>query len=177
MFIELAYVQSLDGFITRGNEPPHLWKSSADEEHFLKIKSQYPLIIFGSGTFDEIQPHLKLDDKTLRMVVTSRIAEYQKYTQSGRLEFSNQTPELLVATLEKKGFNKALLLSGGKLSTSFLKAGLVDELTITIEPRLFGVGQKMVTDPTDYKLKLLSHSRLGGSDTMLLRYRKEKNGN
>ena len=172
MFIELAYVQSLDGFITKGDEPPHLWKSAADESHFLNLKKQYPLIIFGSGTFDQIQSNLRIDDEILRMVATSRFDDYSAFAQSGKLEFSNLPPQKLVTSLEERGYSRALLLSGGKLSTSFLKAGLVDQLTITIEPRLFGEGQRMVLSPSDYHFKLISNERFGDSDTILVRYKK-----
>ena len=42
--------------------------------------------------------------------------------------------------MKKRGFKSAILGGGAKTNAHFLKAGLVDELLLTIEPKIFGNG-------------------------------------
>lgn len=169
MYIELAYVQSFDGFITRGDEPPHKWKSAADAKHFDQLRKSHNLFIFGSGTFDELKDFLKLDPRILRMVVTSRLKDYAKYIVPGQLEFSNLAPKELVAALEQRGYDRALLLSGQELSTSFFNEKLVDELVVTTETnKIFGHGKRIYTGTEALNLSPVSQETLDIKEKVIL---------
>jgi len=91
------------------------------------------------------------------------------------LEFRNESPKKLVKELEEKGYKQMLLVSGGRLATSFFVENLIDELWLTLEPRIFGTGELFVQEKEfDITLKLLSHEKLNEQGTLLLKYKVEK---
>ncbi|MCR4305461.1 MAG: dihydrofolate reductase family protein, partial [Candidatus Daviesbacteria bacterium] len=87
------------------------------------------------------------------------------------LEFSSKSPKQLVKELTGRGYKQILLASGPKLNTAFLKDKLVQELWLTLEPNIFGVGIGLVdSEKLDIKLRLLSSKRLNPQGTLLLKY-------
>ena len=76
-----------------------------------------------------------------------------------------------------------LLVGGGIINSLFLKAGLIDELRITIEPVLFGEGKELLDKFTSHvRLKLLSVDMLNNSGTQhniykILKNKHEHKGN
>lgn len=100
------------------------------------------------------------------------------YVFGGREEIDlARTVELLAETF---GIKRLLLEGGGTINGSFLKAGLVDELSLLLAPAVDGLkGQPAVFDyegaeddatPKNTKLTLLAHEVLQGG-VVWLRYR------
>jgi dihydrofolate reductase len=90
----------------------------------------------------------------------------------GQLEFSNEEPKTLVEQLEKKGFKQMLLVSGRRVATNFFEEKLIDELWLTVEPRIFGIGDPLIDEKEfDIKMKLLSMEKLNDQGTILLKYK------
>src|SRR6266851_4117228 len=166
MKIILIDVSSLDGKLTKwARDNIYEWSSPEDFAHFQKVKEQNNLLVMGSGTFDGVKDNqtagLKPEKERLRIILTSKPKAYTKYAVSGQLEFSNETPKQLVTRLEKQGYQQMLLVSGGKVATSFFKENLINELWLTIEPKIFGSGEPLVQEGMfDINLKLLSVERL-----------------
>src|SRR5258708_35931822 len=132
MKIILIDVSSLDGKLTKwARDNIYEWSSPEDFAHFQKVKSQNNLLVMGSGTFDAVKDNetvgLKPEKERLRIIMTSKPKEYKKYVVPGQMEFSNETPEKLVTRLEKLGYHQMLLVSGGRVATSFFKENLIDE--------------------------------------------------
>jgi len=64
-----------------------------------------------------------------------------------------------------------LLVGGPHVATSFLKEQLVDELWLTIEPRIFGKGGNFVIeDDLDIDLALLSCEKVNERGTLITKY-------
>lgn len=172
MKIILLYVSSVDGKLTRWGQP-HVqeWASKEDVEHFAKIKTQNKLIVLGSNTYDVVRPEPQ--PGTLRVILTRNPEKYQENTVPGQIEFTNESPEELVIRLEKQ-YKQMLLLSGKTLTTEFLKKRLVNELWLTIEPKLFGSGDSMLTDEKLHiQLQLISVKQLNAKGTLLVKYKVE----
>lgn len=169
MKIILLYVSSVDGKLTRWGQPQvQEWASKEDAEHFAKVKTENNLIVMGSNTFNAVKPIP--EPGTLRIILTKNPDSYQKYTVPGQIEFSNESPEQLVKRLEKE-YTQMVLLSGKTLSTAFLKNRLIDELWLTIEPKIFGTGDPIFADEElDIQLQLISHEKLNTKGTLLLKY-------
>ena len=73
-----------------------------------------------------------------------------------------------MSILEKHGFKKILVGGGGKINSSFMKEGLVDEIIIQIEPLIFGKGIKLFADEDfEAKLKLLETKMLSKNEIQL----------
>jgi len=176
MKIILIDVSSLDGKLTKwARENIYEWSSPEDFAHFQKVKAQNNLLVIGSGTFEGVKDNkiagLKPEKERLRIVMTSRPKAYKKYAVPGQLEFSNETPQHLVKQLTKKGYSQMLIVGGGKIATSFFKENLIDELWLTIEPKIFGSGKPLVEEGAfDITLQLQSVDRLNIQGTLLLKY-------
>lgn len=176
MKIILIDVSSLDGKLTKwkGNDI-YEWSSREDFMHFQKVRSENNLIVMGSGTFDKVKDHeqagLRPEKERLRIILTSKPGSYSRYAVPGQMEFSDETPHALVKRLEEKGYKQMLLVSGGKVATSFFKEQLVNELWLTIEPKIFGSGEPLVQDGCfDINLILESYEKLNTQGTLLLKY-------
>lgn len=183
MTVRALMVQSVDGRTTRGDDPNvYTWSSPEDQEQFFATIRASSLIIMGSGTYQAAKSQIVLKPETLRVVLTSQPEAYRADAVPGQLEFSSLAPDLLIASLEERGYTQATLAGGQKVLGSFLEAGLVTELVVTIEPFLFGAGAPLVTAPSPLgfsasagtqpppKLQLLQLIQLNQRGTLLLTY-------
>jgi dihydrofolate reductase len=176
MKIILINVSSLDGKLTKwAKDNIYEWSSPEDFAHFQKVRSQNNLLVMGSGTFDAVKDievaGLKPEKERLRIVLTNKPQEYKHYAIQGQLEFSKEPPSQLIKRLEKQGYHQMLLVSGGKVAASFFKEGLIDELWLTIEPKIFGSGEPLIQEGTfDIDLRLTSIEKLNTQGTLLLKY-------
>lgn len=68
----------------------------------------------------------------------------------------------MLAAIEEKGFSQCVLAGGTITNNAFVGAGLVDEITATIYPLLFGNGMKLL-DLNNFsaKLELLETKLIG----------------
>ena len=73
--------------------------------------------------------------------------------------------------MEGLGYKKILLVGGATINGLFLKENLVDELYLTIEPKIFGSGKNIIEGQLlDSKLKLLNIQKINKEGTLLLKY-------
>lgn len=165
-------VSSIDGKFTRGDESDiHLWSSKEDNDHFIRLRDAYSLIVMGSGTYETIRETLQLSENKLRVVLTENPHRYAKERVENQLEFSSESPEILVERLSKRGYKKTLLVGGSAVAASFFKAHLVNEVYLTIEPKIFGKGTSLRTKKIiNADLKLVSVKKINKKGTLLLRY-------
>lgn len=177
MKITLIHVLSLDAKLTKGLDGNiYEWSSKEDYLHFRNTINLHNLIIMGSGTFNAVhnnpQSGFKPEKDRRRIVLTSNPKKYKSHVIDGQLEFSNESPKQLIHRMARAGYTKAFLVSGGKLATSFFKEKLIDDLLITIEPRIFGKGEAFVQgEAMDISLKLLGIKQLNKTGTILLQYK------
>ena len=176
MKIILINVSSIDGKLTKwARDNIYEWSSPEDFAHFQKVREQHNLLVMGSKTFDAVkdieQAGLKPEKERLRIIMTSKPTDYRECAIPGQLEFSDETPSQLVKRLEKQGYHNMLLVSGGKVAASFFKENLIDELLLTLEPKIFGSGEPLVQEGTfDIDLKLINVEKLNIQGTLLLKY-------
>lgn len=170
MHITLADVISLNGKITRDDDPKiREWSSKEDWEHFVQLKDENEVIIIDRKTYEAVQP--VAEHGKLRVVFTSTPEQFRTASLPGQLEFVNESLSTLIQRLETEGYTKVLIAGGARLSSSFLAAGLVDDVYISFEPVLFGTGRPMLSEaPLDISLQLQSVSRLNERGTLLAYY-------
>lgn len=173
MKIVLIVAQSLDGFITRHDEPGAGWASAADQKWFRAGLRQFDAQVMARKTYETVRDEIKPDaaDAPVRMVMTRDPATYAPETIPQKLEFSDAGPAAIIAHLREAGCEACALLGGATVHDLFLDAGLVDELWVTVEPRLFGTGTPVVANRRDQQLKLIAVERLPDSDSVVLKYR------
>jgi len=167
----LIFVSTLDGKITKWGDPiVRAWSSKSDQDYFDAIWSKSPVIIMGSGTYDP-EP-VKPTGKHLYIVMTRNPAEYSGKEIKGKLEFTSESPGELVSRFKEKGEKKILIVGGPLIATSFLKDQLIDELWLTIEPKIFGTGGNFVIEEKlDIELRLLSCTKTNDEGTLITKYK------
>ena len=171
MQIIMAIVSSLDGRLTRGDDPDfHKWTSIEDKREFEALIAKHNLIVMGGKTYEAARKRIRIRPGKLRVVLTRDPSEHAAEEVEGQLEFTNLSPAKLIKQLERRGY-KNMLLVGGQVNTLFLEAGLVDEIYWTLEPLILGEGRLLVPEKLlGTHLRLQSSEKLNSQGTLLLRY-------
>ncbi len=170
----MAAVCSADGLMTQGEDPVvQHWSSREDFEHFTQLINAHRLVVMGRKTYQAVMPQPQ--PERLRVVLTSRPETFAAAGIPGQLEFSAESPLDLVASMTTREYDALLLVGGGTVNAAFLQAGLIDELYLTIEPVLFGLGTRLVDGlASDAPLQLLGIQQLNERGTLLLHYAVER---
>lgn len=172
MHITLVAVVSADGKLTKWNDDlAESWSSIEDQKYFGSLIAESSLIIMGSGTYDIVKSTIAHSAGRLRVILTSEPSKYKGAELSGQLEFWSETPIEVVKKLEDMGHNEALLVGGEVVHGAFLEAKLVNEMWLTVEPKIFGIGKSFAGGvKLDVEMRLVGHEKLNSDGTMLLKY-------
>lgn len=167
---------SLDGKLTRHDEADvRSWTSNEDKKHFGELVASQDAVVMGRGTYETVKHYLQLQVPVKRIVLTSKPEKFKDEVVKNRLEFYNQTPTQLISRLNQEGLSNILIVGGPKMTTELLRTNLIDQVLVTVEPRLFGQGVSLVSnEKLDIKLKLVSYEKLNDSGTLLLKYEVNK---
>ena len=166
----LIFVSSLDGKVTKWDDPNvKIWTSHQDQEYYRQIWNECRLIVMGSNTYN-VDPH-PASPNHLKVVMTSHPEKYKSNYAPGQLEFTSESPKELFSRFEKEGRKDVLVIGGPHVATSFLKDALIDELWLTIEPKIFGAGSNFaIEEKLDISLELLSFEKVNKQGTLITKY-------
>ena len=123
---------------------------------------------------DQIGPAVDRDPALVNEIPGTRRSGNNDDQQSGALEFSSQPALEILESLKNSDRTSCVLLGGATAHDAFLQAGLVDEIWVTIEPRLFGQGTPVIKKRQDQQLAMIDTQRLPESDSLVIRYRVKK---
>lgn len=163
MKLTLLMAQTVDGKIARDSDHFPDWTASADKRFFAARTREAGVIVMGSRTFDTLGKPLP----GRKNVVLTRNPE--RLGSPPDLVFTSDPPAQLLAKLAAEGYREAILAGGARINSLFAAEGLIDEIIVTISPRLFGSGLSLFDTPLDLHLRLLEARRLD-MDLMLLHY-------
>ncbi len=164
MHVTLLMTQTLDGKIARNPQHNVDWSSDADKKYFVQLTKEVGTIIMGMGTFKAMGAYVLPG----RLNVILGHPPYPKDPIDGKLQYLSGTPHDVIRALESQGITKAILGGGAYTNNQFLKAGLVNELHVTIASRLFGEGMGFCDgEALDIPLERESVQELS-PDTLLL---------
>ena len=174
MKVVLLAAQSLDGWITHHHTAGDAFTSEADKKHFLAELRACDACVMGGTTYalskDRLRPQSM--PRLRRVVWTRHPEERLAETIPGVLEFSAEKPAQIMARLREDGRKRCALLGGGQVNAAWLGEGLVDEICLTVESRIFGSGTPLAGGASlDIKLELLEARTLATGGPMLVRYR------
>lgn len=174
MRVTLATVMSVDARITQGEAvKTSFWRSVEDGAVLKKLIGQNQVLIMGRRTYQVVRP--KPNDKRLLVILTASPEKFADQAVPGSLEFVSLSPKQLVALLDTRGYQTALLL-GGASNVPFIESGIVDELYLTVEPSIFGEGLPLAHGmAAATPLRLVEHQQLNRQGTLLLHYEVIKN--
>jgi dihydrofolate reductase len=166
----LIFISTLDGKVTKWGDPfVRNWSSKEDQHYFNRVWNDNRLVIIGSKTYnaDPIKP----SSNHLLVILTRNPKKYRINEIPGQIEFTDETPSRLVKRFEKEGQKQMMVAGGAHIATSFLKENLIDELWLTVEPIIFGIGGNFViNEKLDIHLQLVSCERLNTQGTLITKY-------
>ena len=159
-------MQSLDGIIARSIDDDLSWGSSEDKKLYKKFTTEFGTVIVGSTTFEQM-PKIAFKNR-LCIVLTRDKSKYAEYSDNDNFVFLDPNPIEVVKYLEAKGVEKGVIIGGSKINNMFLQANLVDEIFITLAPRIFGNKVRIFGDLNlDVKLELKSFEKISENELLL----------
>ncbi len=164
MKLILIMAMTVDGMIGRTNSHFPDWTCREDKRMFKRVSQEAGVVVMGSRTFDAIGRALP---GRLNVVMTRRPEQYES---AENLVFWSGCPRSLLDDLNAKGFETVVLAGGATINSLFARDGLIDELYLTIAPKLFGQGLSLFAESLDLDLEL-KEVRCLQAQTILLIYR------
>ncbi len=159
----LVMAMTADGFITKHGDGLVNWTSKEDKKHFSDITKDCGALVYGNATFKTFNKPLP---GRLNIVMT-RTPDASKNIPD-TLEFTSNQPLEILENLASRGFEKIALGGGSQINKLFLEQNLIDELMITIEPKLFGSGKCLLADmAVDKDLELLDIIKINENSVVL----------
>jgi dihydrofolate reductase len=135
---------SLDGYIARLNGDLD-WLDAANEEGedygYQAFIQGMDVLVMGRHTFEKVLSFGDWPYDDIAVIVLSSTLEQNEIPEQlqDKLSVYNYSPRALCLLLDDIGM-KNIYIDGGKTIQSFLRAGLVDEITLSHIPILLGEG-------------------------------------
>ena len=137
---------SLDGFVARedfGLDWLMKQKTDGEDHGYEAFMASVDGLVMGSGTFRTALtfaawPYEKPVIVLSKALKTNDIPEKLR----NKVRISDQTPGQVMASLSEQGWQRAYI-DGGKIIQSFMRDGLIADMTVTIVPILIGAGKRM----------------------------------
>lgn len=129
----------------------------------MRVTKECGVVIMGDKTFFTFPK--PLPD---RLNVVFTLLEDPPKTEN--VKWVTGEPEKILADLEKEGHKSAILGGGAFLNTQFLEKKLIDEIWLTVEPKIFGEGMGVFGGNFDLNLKLISVEKIN-DDSVVLKYK------
>ncbi len=139
---------SLDGFISRlDGSIDWLDKANAlipDGEDFgyRVFMDKIDALVMGRITFEQVLTFDKWPYGDKKVIVLSRKGIEVPRALDQKVTVTAETPELLLERLASERVRQ-VYVDGGQTIQSFLRAGLIDEITLTVIPILLGKGKPL----------------------------------
>jgi len=163
MKIVLVMAVTADGRIAKSSDHFPNWTSREDKQFFAKTSKEHGVVIMGDKTFNTFPAPLK---ERLNVVFT--LEKNPKEIEG--VKWVSGEPEDVLKELEEMGYESAVLGGGAFINGLFLEKGLIDEVAITIEPKVFGDGISLFKGDFDANLKLIGVEKIN-EDSVILRYK------
>jgi dihydrofolate reductase len=157
MKISVFIATSLDGFIARLNGDIDWLVNAGDtndpEDYgYRKFISTVDCLVIGRNSFEKVLFFPEWPYAGMRVVVLSRTLITIPEQAAGKIEISAGPVEQLAASLKAEGLGR-IYIDGGRTVQSFLRAGLVTDMTLTRIPVLIGSGLPLFGElPRDIRL-------------------------
>jgi dihydrofolate reductase len=153
--IRYGVAASLDGYIAGPNGEAD-WIDNDPEVDFAAIWSQFDTLLMGRRTYEAAVQRLGEAAFTgVTSIVFSRTLRQQDHPNA---IIMSQLDSGWIETLKNQNGKDIWLMGGSSLFRSFLDAGHVDRIEVSVIPVLLGAGIPLLPPPyTPTRLKLLTH--------------------
>lgn len=168
MKVILLAAISVDGFIAQtAMQKSTDWNSPEDRKFFRERSKQAGTLIMGSTTFFTFAKPMPSRQILVYTTKPEKLATFNP----AEVRAVTQEPAALLKELEAQGLKEVAITGGAHIYHQFLKANLVDEVILTIEPVLFGSGVKLLSDELELKLQLMSSEKVNDRGTTIVKYK------
>jgi dihydrofolate reductase len=150
----LLMAQTLDGKIAKHSDHFPDWTGKADKRLFVEITKAAGAIIMGSKTYDTIGRPLA----GRKNIVMTR--DPRRKSLWDNLVYTQLEPQALLTQLEADGYREVVIAGGTRINSIFMRAGLIDEMIVTITPMVFGTGIGLFEDGIEATLALKAFKQL-----------------
>lgn len=159
---------SPNGYIAKENGDSE-WTSEEDLQGFYSQSKKAGNIIMGRNTYQSAIDYGYFPfPEAVNVVMTHQPLENK---WGDKVIVTDKSPKEVLEMLSEKSFNEAFIAGGGKLNSSFMKDGLIDEIYLDVEPLLLGKGIPVFAlEDFEYELELLEVSKLS-EQTVQLHYK------
>lgn len=149
-----------DGKIAKDSAQFADWTSREDKKLFAKTSRECGIVLMGENTFKTFPAPLK---ERLNVV----FSEKENNLEMEGVKWVKGEPEKVLAELESLGYEKILLGGGAFLNSLFLEKKLINEIMLTVEPKIFGAGLSLFNRDLDADLKLLNVEKINENSVLL----------
>ena len=182
MKVLLYMAVSIDGIAALDSKTGiERYGSEEDKKFFIKASKKCDAVIMGKNTaFYKIKgvPNIILTHsaKDCRVepgndsVSCSRLTR-ASFDDNNRIYLCGSAQEVYEKA-QGMGFKKVALLGGPATNINFLRAGLVDEIFLTVEPVTIGHGIRFLGEPLESRWILAGTKSLNKGGTIVLHYKK-----
>ena len=175
--VSMLAVISLDGKIARTASDSLEWGSPEDKQFLKEFLDHSDLSILGRKSFELSQNIMSKRNCVILSRNLPPVDSGMKRTEGSHI-LSYVNPDLIDFRrwlLRSFRFPKKSIsiLGGAEVYRYFLSRDWIDEIYLTIEPKIFGTGISLLAselDDLDIELHLLSQSRINDKGTLLLHY-------
>ncbi len=163
MKVILYMAMTVNGMIARENDDTP-WSKAVWREYYKFIKQKRNIII-GRRTY-ELMKSVNEFEKLNRPVTV--VLSGKKTDSEGNIFFAT-SPESALKIMKQHSIKDVVVGGGSKLNASFLKAGLVDEMYLDVEPWIFGSGIKLFSETNaEAELTLIKVRKLSKNTIRLI---------
>lgn len=168
----LVAVTTLDGKIAKNSNHNVNWSSLEDKQHLDQMIKQSDVVIVGSNTYEVAKTALSAEKLAQRnYIILTRSVDTTEEKEPGRLFVNPENVDLRKLT-EDLGYQNVAILGGGTIYSLMIEKNWTDEIFLTIEPIIFGIGINFIDDADlNTKFKLLDIKKLNNNGTILLHYK------
>jgi 5-amino-6-(5-phosphoribosylamino)uracil reductase len=172
---------SVDGFIDDASNERLILSNKEDFERVNALRAECDAILVGAGTVRADNPKLQTKDSAKQPMKVTLTRSQDFDPNNNFIVYRPKAGEAdvdlkhMLSDLEQKGVKKLLIEAGTTIGTAFLKAGLVNELQVSIAPFFVGdlaaprmVGEGPFYHDKAHRMKLARVEQLG--DMALLTY-------
>lgn len=186
--VVLDISMSLDGFITATNvrlgkglgddgDILHNWAFNSNDQRnqeLLKSAASLGALIAGRNTYDISIPWWEADGPTgsarIPLIVVSHTVP-EAIPNGGVYTFADSIQTALERAQEAAGQNDIAIMGGANIAQQFLKAGLVDEISLHLAPVIFGSGTQLFEHLGNEHIQLETPEVIETAESLHLRFR------
>ncbi len=162
MKVILYMAISANGYIAKEDDDTS-WISTVEWNSYAAIIKKAGCLVVGHRTYDILTKQPEFEELGKIKIIIVSTNDFKTLNQNHHIAKNcNEAIGLLT------DFEEIIVAGGGILNSSFMKAGLVDEIYLDIEPIVFGKGIQLFENADfEVKLELIESNKLSNNEIQL----------